>query len=175
MVGVGRAAISRPCWTARILFPSRDGPPSDQGWLRAQDVRARRVLKVCAGNACPFGRFVWFPSGLLRTRVVLRSGITTHLAGARFAACCAQTLGVELARRWNRRFPLDGLQNHVATEEKRCRRRNFEETAEGRGVKLSANILAGYRVLSAVWACPPHDGVPCHRGRQSAVRQPRVP
>src|SRR5882757_9946488 len=61
MVGVGRAAISRPCWTARILFPSRDGPPSDQGWLRARDVRARRVLKVCAGNACPFGRFVWFP------------------------------------------------------------------------------------------------------------------
>jgi hypothetical protein len=29
----------------------------------------------------------------------------------------------------------------------------------GRGVKLSANILAGYRVLSAVGACPPHDGV----------------
>ena len=29
----------------------------------------------------------------------------------------------------------------------------------GRGVKLSANILAGHRVLSAVGACPPHDGV----------------
>jgi hypothetical protein len=29
----------------------------------------------------------------------------------------------------------------------------------GRGVKLSANILAGYRVLSAVGVCPPHDGV----------------
>src|SRR5262249_41112529 len=109
MVGVGRAAIFRPCWTARILFPSRDGPPSDQGWLRARDVRARRVLKFCAGNACPFGRFVSFPSGLLRTRVVLRSAMTTHLAGARFAACCAQILGVELADDGTGDSPVDGL------------------------------------------------------------------
>jgi hypothetical protein len=29
----------------------------------------------------------------------------------------------------------------------------------GRGVKLSVNILAGSRVLSAVGTCPPHDGV----------------
>jgi len=29
----------------------------------------------------------------------------------------------------------------------------------GCGVKLSVNILAGSRVLSAVGACPPHDGV----------------
>jgi hypothetical protein len=29
----------------------------------------------------------------------------------------------------------------------------------GPGVKLSMNILAGFRVLSAVGACPPHDGV----------------
>ena len=29
----------------------------------------------------------------------------------------------------------------------------------GREVKLSANILAGSIVLSAVGACPPHDGV----------------
>ncbi len=29
----------------------------------------------------------------------------------------------------------------------------------GRGVKLSVNILAGSMVLSAVGACPPHDGV----------------
>src|SRR5260370_8561715 len=29
----------------------------------------------------------------------------------------------------------------------------------GFGVKLSALILAGPTVLSAVWACPPHDGV----------------
>jgi hypothetical protein len=26
-------------------------------------------------------------------------------------------------------------------------------------VKLSVNILAGLKVLSAVGACPPHDGV----------------
>src|SRR5215472_1208466 len=110
MVGVGRAAISRPCWTARILFPSRDGPPSDQGWLRARDVRARRVLKVCAENACPFGRFVWFPSGLLRTRVVLRSAMTTHLAGARLAACCAPVLGAELVDDGTGRSPVDGVQ-----------------------------------------------------------------
>ena len=29
----------------------------------------------------------------------------------------------------------------------------------GPGVKLSVNILAGSRVLSAVGTCPPHDGV----------------
>jgi hypothetical protein len=29
----------------------------------------------------------------------------------------------------------------------------------GRGVKLSVKILAGAMVLSAVGACPPHDGV----------------
>ena len=29
----------------------------------------------------------------------------------------------------------------------------------GRGVKLSVKILAGSMVLSAVGACPPHDGV----------------
>ena len=29
----------------------------------------------------------------------------------------------------------------------------------GREVKLSLNILAGSMVLSAVGACPPHDGV----------------
>ncbi len=29
----------------------------------------------------------------------------------------------------------------------------------GRGVKLSMNILAGFRVLSAVGVYPPHDGV----------------
>src|SRR5215475_10049319 len=29
----------------------------------------------------------------------------------------------------------------------------------GLGVKLSANILAGPTILSAVGACPPHDGV----------------
>jgi hypothetical protein len=29
----------------------------------------------------------------------------------------------------------------------------------GRAVKLSVNILAGCRVLSAVGTCPPHDGV----------------
>ena len=29
----------------------------------------------------------------------------------------------------------------------------------GRRVKLSVNILAGSRVLSAVGTCPPHDGV----------------
>jgi hypothetical protein len=39
----------------------------------------------------------------------------------------------------------------------------------GRGVKLSANILAGYRVLSAVGACPPHDGV---RGSVGGERRP---
>lgn len=29
----------------------------------------------------------------------------------------------------------------------------------GREVKLSLNVLAGSMVLSAVGACPPHDGV----------------
>jgi hypothetical protein len=39
----------------------------------------------------------------------------------------------------------------------RCYSRLFSNS--GPGVKLSMNILAGFRVLSAVGVYPPHDGV----------------
>ena len=93
MVGVGRGATSRPCWTARIAFPCRDGPPSDQGWLRARHVRARHIPKVCAGSVFLFGRFVCLPLVSTPNAVV---AVCQDNASARSKVrrCCAHMVGV---------------------------------------------------------------------------------